>query len=192
MASPRTDFTKLNYRWQVDMDAVSWIRFWKHLWGSMLFYRDKIYVWRVLNHGYFHHKRAYIWGIHSGICPCCSSQSESINHLFFGCRKLRRRWATLVVLFAGSPLASVSRQNSLWGIIKVGILSAGIVLSRWWSLSTCSSAFGAKEMKLGTREIVGRFLFVSLSVPLSPTSRLCWMSALAQRKEESGNPSCRF
>lgn len=113
IVSPRTDFAKLNYRWNVDSPEAVWIHFWKCLKGSLSFHIDKIIIWRVLHHGYFHHRRARIWGVHSRACPCCNVGIELITHLFFGCRNLQRRWATIAVLFAGSPLAHVFCHDSL-------------------------------------------------------------------------------
>lgn len=118
----RTDFVKLNAHWLVNLIVVDWIHFWKKLWGSSAFYRDKVYLQRVLNHGYLHHRMACIWGVHFGLCPCYSSQPKTIDHLFFGCRDLHNRWATLAVIFVGSTLALVFYHNNLWGIIHFGIL----------------------------------------------------------------------
>lgn len=55
----RIDFQKLNRRWCVNFAPGAWIRLWKKLWVSS-FYRDKISLWRLLNHGFFHHRRAFI------------------------------------------------------------------------------------------------------------------------------------
>lgn len=121
---PRVLTSSLNVHWGTDLVAMDWIHFWKKIWGSSLFLRDKICLWHVLNHGYFHHLQARIWGVHPGTCPCCNSLPESIDHLFFGCRNLRCRWATLAVILAGTSLAPVFSHNSLWEIIRSGVVRA--------------------------------------------------------------------
>lgn len=98
--------------------------FGRKFWGSIIFVRDKICLWCIVNHDYFHHLRAQIWGVHSGTCPYCNSLPESINHMFFNCCNLKWRWDTLAVMLAGSPLARVFAHDSLWGIICLGVLRA--------------------------------------------------------------------
>lgn len=92
--------------------------------GTLSFYCDKITIWRILNHGFFHQKIALIWKVHNGLCPCCSTHLETIDHLFFGCRNLFRRWATIAVILAGTSFAPVFCKDSPWGIIYIGVLRA--------------------------------------------------------------------
>lgn len=119
-----TYFVKLNCRWRVNFDVGNWIRFWKKLWGSPTMYKDKVILWHVLNHGYFHQKRAMIWRVHNGICPCCNLQPKTIEHLFFGCKNLKCRWATIAILLSRNSLAQVFYHGSLWSIIHARVMRA--------------------------------------------------------------------
>lgn len=121
LSTPHSKFIKLNARWSANLASTDWICFWKMVWGSMTFYR--VCIRRVMNHGYFHHLQAWIWRVHSSLYPC-NSQPESIIHMFYECWNLRRRWATLAVVFVGSPFAPVFCQDTLWGIIHFGALRA--------------------------------------------------------------------
>lgn len=87
-----------------------------------MFYRDKILIWRVLNHGFFHDRRAMIWGVHTSLCPCYNLHQESIEHLFYSCFNLHRRWATIAVHLSGSHLGTIFCKDSLWSIIHAGVL----------------------------------------------------------------------
>lgn len=122
LASPRTDFVKINRRWWVDFIVVGWIRFWKRVQGSLSFYYHKICISRVLNHGFFHHHRAFIQGVHFGACPYYTAASESIVHLFYGCKNLQHKWTTIGVILVGTPLAPIFCQDSLWRIICTMVL----------------------------------------------------------------------
>lgn len=81
LALPKTCFVKLNRRWRVNFDAKNWIRFWKKLWGLLTVYKDKVILWHVLNHGFFHHWRAMIWGVRTSICPSCNLKQSNISFL---------------------------------------------------------------------------------------------------------------
>lgn len=106
------DYSQSNRRWQVNWTVGQWMSCWKKLWGSPLFHRDKILLWRVINHGLFHNRRALLWGMNDGLCPRCRMHEETINHLFFECRSVCWRWAT-VAIFMGTRLAPSFMKNSL-------------------------------------------------------------------------------
>lgn len=124
LISPHSDFTQLNQWWHIDYSHNTWIRLWKKVWGCRVFHHDMILLWRIFNHGLFTHRRAQVRGVNNGVCPCCFGAIETINHLFFGCRNVRHRWGTLGVLLTSIGLERVFTGNSLWEILKSGVMRA--------------------------------------------------------------------
>lgn len=104
--------------------AGQWVWMWKKLWSSLTFHRDWVLIWRILNHGFYHNRRGLIWGMSDSLCPYCHSHTESIEHLFFECCYVRRRWAGIVVWLMGSWLAPTSMKGSLGKILYSGIKRA--------------------------------------------------------------------
>lgn len=124
LAKLRRDFSQLNRRWRVNLTAEQWVSIWKRLCSSLTLHKDWILIWQVLNHGFFHNKRARTWGMNDGICPCCHNQVETIEHMFFECRFVRRRWATIAVCLMGSRLAPPFTKGTLGEIIYARIWQA--------------------------------------------------------------------
>lgn len=102
LAKPWVDFCELNRRWRTNLIATKWVRIWKKVWGSFTFYRDRVLIWRVLNLGFFHNRRAKIWGMSTGLSLHCHTHIETLEHMIFECRTIRRRWASIAVQLVGS------------------------------------------------------------------------------------------
>lgn len=124
LLTPRTNFEQLNRRWDVNFFANTWICLWKKLHGYRTLHQDKIVLWQILNHGFFTYRCAQTWGVNLDACPCCNNQIEMTSHLFFECRNLRRKWATIAVTLVGTGLEVCFTLNSLWEIIKGSIVRA--------------------------------------------------------------------
>lgn len=107
---PHTNFQKLNGRWWVNFSSSAWVCFWKKVWDVLLFHRDKVSFWRIINHGF---------SIIDGKCPRESTwecaldmtQQKTIEHMFHECRNLRQCWATVAVLLADTSLALIFYKN---------------------------------------------------------------------------------
>lgn len=119
VAKPRADFSQLNRRWRTNLADQQWIRIWKKVWGSPTFERDKVLIWRVLNHGLFHNRRARIWGMNDRLYPRWRTHTESIEHMLFGCKSAHRRWVAIGVRLVGTCLAPT--------FMKLGLIRGTVV-----------------------------------------------------------------
>lgn len=97
---------------------------WKKVRGSQTFHHDRIIIWRVLNHRFFTNKGARLWGVNDGVCPRCKAHEETMEHMFFQCNSVHRRWATIAVWLMGSRLAPNFAKQSLREILYTGITRA--------------------------------------------------------------------
>lgn len=121
---PRIDYNQLNRRWRTNLTATQWVQVWKKVWGSPTFHREWVFIWRVLNHGLLHYRRALIWGLSGGLCPCCNVHTKIVEHMLFECREIRRRWDAIAVRLMGSRLAPTFMKGSLGEILYAGIMRA--------------------------------------------------------------------
>ncbi|KAL3690221.1 hypothetical protein R1sor_016530 [Riccia sorocarpa] len=67
---------------------------WKRLWKCKCSFRVKAEIWRWLNDGFFTNMRAWKMGVRDWDCTWCS-EPETVEHLVWGCRRLRTRTAII-------------------------------------------------------------------------------------------------
>ncbi|KAL3684103.1 hypothetical protein R1sor_002125 [Riccia sorocarpa] len=93
--SKNEDFSELlNHKWNVlrpEDERLSWPRRWKLLWSIKLSYRKKIWLWKILQRGFFTGSRAAEMRVSEGWCDRCQGQLETLEHLLWDCRIARRR-----------------------------------------------------------------------------------------------------
>ncbi|KAL3691242.1 hypothetical protein R1sor_004893 [Riccia sorocarpa] len=82
---------ELNRRWELSTPEDNWIARWKALWSGKLAYKKKIWLWKLLQRGYFTSSRAAEMGVSDGKCSRCERELETINHIFWGCRRVEAR-----------------------------------------------------------------------------------------------------
>ncbi|KAL3700212.1 hypothetical protein R1sor_018234 [Riccia sorocarpa] len=73
----------------------SWSNRWRQLWRSTATSRSKLWIWRVLKHGFWTGERAAKIGVSSADCRRCGFQLETVDHMFWGCSMVSSTWAEL-------------------------------------------------------------------------------------------------
>ncbi|KAL3692125.1 hypothetical protein R1sor_005776 [Riccia sorocarpa] len=93
------DFSdKMEEKWQGQSHLISWKQRWKLLWVVPIPYRRRIWLWRILQRGFFTKKRAADMGFQDGTCKRCVTSQESVEHILWSCRKTADRRRHLVQL----------------------------------------------------------------------------------------------
>ncbi|KAL3697958.1 hypothetical protein R1sor_012034 [Riccia sorocarpa] len=85
----------LTPKWNMQEAQITWKQRWKAVWGSSGSYQSKIWIWRVLKNGFFTSERAERIGVSDEPCHRCDEESETTDHLFWGCRKVVPGWLQL-------------------------------------------------------------------------------------------------
>ncbi|KAL2643410.1 hypothetical protein R1flu_010997 [Riccia fluitans] len=66
------------------------------LWKSDLILRDKFWVWRILQGGFFLNDRVQKMKLGDGICIRCGKEMETTSHCFFECKINRKLWQEII------------------------------------------------------------------------------------------------
>ncbi|KAL3692811.1 hypothetical protein R1sor_006462 [Riccia sorocarpa] len=82
----------LNRKWSITWAADEWGKLWKALWKALLFPREKLWLWQILQWGLFTGAKARQIGEDTRVCKRCNREEESIPHLFISCRRTRWCW----------------------------------------------------------------------------------------------------
>ncbi|KAL3701396.1 hypothetical protein R1sor_019418 [Riccia sorocarpa] len=82
---------ELDRRWKTRSEQGEWGHRWNRLWNGRFTYRKQIWLWRLLQRGYFTGSRAAEMGVSTGFCDRCILQMEDIEHVFWHCRVVRQR-----------------------------------------------------------------------------------------------------
>ncbi|KAL3697839.1 hypothetical protein R1sor_011915 [Riccia sorocarpa] len=92
-------FANLSRRWGRNRETEVWLWRWRSLWNSKLALRQKLWIWRILHRGLASLSRIEKWGLSDGFCMGCRSEKETLEHLLWGCSRIRNRmeWLTLTV-----------------------------------------------------------------------------------------------
>lgn len=189
---PQTDFEQVNRRWLISYSPNTWVWLWKKLWRRKIFHQDKIVIWRLLDHGFFTHRHAEVWGFNFGLCPCCSNVVETINHLFHGCTNICCSWDTLGMHLVGTgwrisscriPYGKSSREVSC-------ILTITPYPSFW--LLRCLIVSRGREKTSVIRELVVRSLLGGSSLPLSLMWRPSCKPTAMRKRDGSGGKIWNF
>ncbi|KAL3692767.1 hypothetical protein R1sor_006418 [Riccia sorocarpa] len=88
---PLTD-RALNRKWHLQWSHLEWKQLWKNLWKALMHPRDKLWLWKCLNLGFFTRAHAHKIGVSTPECQRCGSYFEDLSHIFFDCTKAKRRW----------------------------------------------------------------------------------------------------
>ncbi|KAL3691247.1 hypothetical protein R1sor_004898 [Riccia sorocarpa] len=85
----------LSNKWDSQDATMQWSERWRAIWRSRGSYRSKIWLWRVLKQGFFTGERAERIGVSTDPCKRCNNEPETIQHLFWSCRKAKAVWDRL-------------------------------------------------------------------------------------------------
>ncbi|KAL3675581.1 hypothetical protein R1sor_025529 [Riccia sorocarpa] len=77
--------------------AVGWKKRWQALWHSPITYRRKIWLWRLLQRGFFVNSRWSGRGEEEKRCQACGLREETLEHTFWECSRLTQRWNDLAI-----------------------------------------------------------------------------------------------
>ncbi|KAL3692018.1 hypothetical protein R1sor_005669 [Riccia sorocarpa] len=89
---------KLNVSWGLNWDTERWAEVWKRLWKASLFPRDKLWIWKILNKGFFTAERGAAMGVMEPSCGRCENGTENIEHLFRQCQTVDNTWQDIATL----------------------------------------------------------------------------------------------
>lgn len=81
--------------------------------------------------------------MNDGMCPRFHLHLEIVEHMFFECKMVRRRWAAITIKLMGTNLAPTFMKNLIGEILYVGINRAHrnpvplviiveMIVSIWW------------------------------------------------------------
>ncbi|KAL3675635.1 hypothetical protein R1sor_025583 [Riccia sorocarpa] len=113
-------FKGLSDRWQEQRDPAAWLKRWKSLWDGPTLFKQKIWIWRILNQGIFTASRAEKWKVADGVCPRCRMEKETVEHLFWECQKVRDRseWVAAAVMGQQVGKPSLLQITSAWELLE--------------------------------------------------------------------------
>ncbi|KAL3678730.1 hypothetical protein R1sor_021686 [Riccia sorocarpa] len=74
----------MNSSWGLNWDTKKWADIWNGLRRSCLAPRDKTWLWRLLNKGFFTLERAATMEVEEPICKRCNNGTENIEHIYPG------------------------------------------------------------------------------------------------------------
>ncbi|KAL3675966.1 hypothetical protein R1sor_025914 [Riccia sorocarpa] len=101
----RTSFTKgkdfcekLEEKWSRASQKLRWKERWKLLWSAPIAYRRKVWLWKILQRGFFTNHRAAEMGLQNGECSKCLDIPETLEHIMWMCSKTEERRRQLVAL----------------------------------------------------------------------------------------------
>lgn len=94
----------LHRRWSIVDRRVLWQPALKALETRWGIHRARLIAWRALHHSYFTNARGAIWGVTQNICLVCNQPRESIQHMFFECDAMSRRWIVIEARVKHLPL----------------------------------------------------------------------------------------
>ncbi|KAL3697733.1 hypothetical protein R1sor_011809 [Riccia sorocarpa] len=83
----QTDSIILNQKWVRTDSTRTWSRRLTKIWKGPLQSCDKIWLWKIVQHGLPTQERAAKWGNFDKKCHRCQAATETIEHLFFDCRR---------------------------------------------------------------------------------------------------------
>ncbi|KAL3680540.1 hypothetical protein R1sor_023496 [Riccia sorocarpa] len=82
----------LNRKWNLVWEEETWANMWKRLWESMLFPREKYWLWKIVQQRFFTMAKAHQIGVAEPTCLRCNRSTEDIEHIILRCRKVEFRW----------------------------------------------------------------------------------------------------
>ncbi|KAL3675534.1 hypothetical protein R1sor_025482 [Riccia sorocarpa] len=94
----------MNYKWQRTDSRRQWTKRMSKIWKSPLPYRDKIWVWKLFQHGLPTMERVAKWGRTTDTCCRCKAGAESMDHLFTDCSHSQKKWQDWKQITQGTPL----------------------------------------------------------------------------------------
>ncbi|KAL3685163.1 hypothetical protein R1sor_003185 [Riccia sorocarpa] len=75
--------------------------------------RDKLWLWRIVNKGFFTHERAAAMEVADPLCVRCKTGTENIEHMFLQCRKVNSSWQLIARLHGSATDGGEPHENSL-------------------------------------------------------------------------------
>ncbi|KAL3680914.1 hypothetical protein R1sor_023870 [Riccia sorocarpa] len=96
----------MDEKWSWQSILLSWKQRWGNLWDATMTYRRKMWLWKLLQRGYFTNSRAREMGHSGGECQACETQLETIEHVFWECRRLQRSFKWLRNSFTPTRVVS--------------------------------------------------------------------------------------
>ncbi|KAL3695915.1 hypothetical protein R1sor_009991 [Riccia sorocarpa] len=151
---------KLNSSWGKNWSTERWVKLWKSLWTFQSFHRDKLWVWRILNKGFFTSERAATMGVSEPVCDRCKRCTENIEHLFLQCQTAAATWQEIIGLLlqtTGLRMAFTSLVDTLETLLKQPDIS-GFALFVAFSRATwrdrCAAVFNDRVTITPTKVIL--------------------------------------
>ncbi|KAL3686513.1 hypothetical protein R1sor_009087 [Riccia sorocarpa] len=151
---------KMNASWGLNWDTTKWKEIWKGLWRMSLPPRDEIWLWRILNKGFFTLERAATMEIGDPICQRCERGTENIEHLFMQCEKTAANWNYIESLYSrctGKVLRNTSLPGRLEYAVKQENLAVTTLLvtnSRLTWRSRCKKVYEGRKTTIPTKVIL--------------------------------------
>ncbi|KAL3698746.1 hypothetical protein R1sor_012822 [Riccia sorocarpa] len=98
------DTIRLNRKWCRQENERQWGKRFKRIWRSPLLHKEKIWLWRLLQHGLSTMERTRRFGHGDGRCCRCRIGTESLEHLLIDCPASQELWNTWQRHTAGGRL----------------------------------------------------------------------------------------
>ncbi|KAL3695157.1 hypothetical protein R1sor_008808 [Riccia sorocarpa] len=92
MREQSTSAHRFNKKWARNESDRKWGKRLRNVWRSPFPDSDKIWLWRVLQHGIPTLERIEMWGHGDGKCMRCHNAKETIDHLLIDCPESQKGW----------------------------------------------------------------------------------------------------
>ncbi|KAL3692443.1 hypothetical protein R1sor_006094 [Riccia sorocarpa] len=101
----------LNRKWDWQDPTRKWAKRLSKIWKAPLPHKDKIWAWKMIQHGLPTLDRVEKWDHGDGICCRCKNSKESIEHLFIDRTDSQKKWHDWQSKTSGSKLRWRQTRN---------------------------------------------------------------------------------
>ncbi|KAL3687495.1 hypothetical protein R1sor_013804 [Riccia sorocarpa] len=92
LRDPSNTATTLNKKWNRQESGRKWAKRMYRIWNSPLQNKEKMWTWRLFQHGLPLLDRMAKWGKGDGKCKRCLRDTENMEHLITDCTESQKQW----------------------------------------------------------------------------------------------------
>ncbi|KAL3688353.1 hypothetical protein R1sor_014662 [Riccia sorocarpa] len=113
MLTPAIPEYDLDSKWDITRPLKQWSTRWKEMWELPCLFRVKLWLWKIMRRAFFIGERAHRMTVADGVCIRCEEGIETIQHLFWSCRKAKSRWREFNRLLTEADHATTEGKSLL-------------------------------------------------------------------------------
>ncbi|KAL3688149.1 hypothetical protein R1sor_014458 [Riccia sorocarpa] len=180
---------KMNASWGLSWDTKKWMDLRRGLWKACLAPRDKIWLWKILNKGFFTLECSATMEIGSPTCTRCGNGTENIKHMFLFCKRTAITWNHLDDVYkrnTGKGMQGTSLPSLLEYSVKPENIAVLILLAfhtRYTWKDRCKKVYEGRDNPTPPTVILQEVEKAATSLAKKYTSKVKLESIKAGRRE---------